>query len=199
MALHGTVKVNGDTLYEWSAQRKSGVVYEVNEYRVVLYDSEAEVVKATDMAHEHADGALVLAAKVLTWAAADVKSDHHPVCAKTGAWVNGCICVDLYAHEEIAAREGFVAGDRAGRAAARADLIASLILMDDVRGPLVEPGMVARHRPSGEVRFVRVVKADGFVITDEGPGAFGDTWAVADCDFGKTPWGSPQYPIDGGA
>ena len=47
----------------------------------------------------------------------------------------------------------------------------------------IEPGSVARHRRTGEVRTVRRVKPDGFIITDEGPDAFGGTWAIADCDF----------------
>lgn len=62
------------------------------------------------------------------------------------------------------------------------------------RAIVIKPGMVARHRPSGKFRFVRVVEPDGFIITDGGPRWLGDTWAIADCDFGKPPWGFPKDP-----
>lgn len=73
MALHGTVQVNHRPLYEWVARNTTGNPTGSNDYDVILYDGDpfatTEPAARTVIAHEREDGAMVLAAKVLAWAA----------------------------------------------------------------------------------------------------------------------------------
>ena len=72
MALHGTVQVNHRTIYEWVARNTTGNPTGSNRYVVTLFRRPSpfskEQVARTVITHEHEDGALVLAAKVLAWA-----------------------------------------------------------------------------------------------------------------------------------
>ncbi len=68
MALHGTIKINGDTLWTWSARRTSWLPEAENEYEVALYAPNGESVKDGLLSHVYDDGAVALAAKVLAWA-----------------------------------------------------------------------------------------------------------------------------------
>ena len=68
MSLHGTIKTNGQTLWTWSARRTSWLPEIENEYEVALYAPTGESVKDGVLSHVYDDGAVVLAAKVLTWA-----------------------------------------------------------------------------------------------------------------------------------
>lgn len=71
MALHGTVEINGDTLWTWSARRLSRLPESENEYEVSLYAPNGESVKDGTLSHVYDDGAVVLAAKVLAWASGE--------------------------------------------------------------------------------------------------------------------------------
>lgn len=68
MALHGTVEVNRETLYEWSAKRTTPTPNGVNVYECALYDR-LSTIATTTVEHDYDDGALALAARVLAWAA----------------------------------------------------------------------------------------------------------------------------------
>lgn len=68
MALHGTVEVNREVLWEWVAVRQSRQAEDVNVYRVELLQDGTPVAE-TMLWHRYADGALQLAAKVLQWCA----------------------------------------------------------------------------------------------------------------------------------
>lgn len=63
MALHGTVEINGDTLWTWSARRLSWLPESENEYEVSLYAPNGESVKDGTLSH--------VAAKVLAWASGE--------------------------------------------------------------------------------------------------------------------------------
>lgn len=73
MALHGTVQVNRSMIWEWAARNTTGNPTGLNDYTVTLYRRPSpfskEPVARTTITHEREDGALVLAAKALTWAA----------------------------------------------------------------------------------------------------------------------------------
>lgn len=69
MALHGEVKVNHNTIGEWSAVRKEAVENSVHRYECVVeyrnirgYLTKAEF----NVEHAYGDGALMLASKVLS-------------------------------------------------------------------------------------------------------------------------------------
>lgn len=74
MALHGEIRVNGMTIGEWSAQRRSDQ-YEVHADSQVVYDcmvrqdstleGNPAVLERFTLTHRFGDGALVLVAKVL--------------------------------------------------------------------------------------------------------------------------------------
>lgn len=74
MALHGDIRVNGTMLGVWSAQRREQL--EQRPHLTFRYDCEAMWVGhdrkiVFSMVHRYEEGATVLAAKVLTRAAAD--------------------------------------------------------------------------------------------------------------------------------
>lgn len=69
MALHGDIRINGHELFTWAARRIDVVTTEVNDYEVDLYKPSGDGIKNTILSHRYDDGALVLAAKVLAWAA----------------------------------------------------------------------------------------------------------------------------------
>lgn len=73
MALHGDISVNGQELFTWVARRIDYVTTEINDYEVDLYEPSGDGIKNTIISHRYDDGALVLAAKVLAWAA--IKGD----------------------------------------------------------------------------------------------------------------------------
>lgn len=81
MSLHGDISINGRELWTWEARRVTGTTLGRNLYRVSLYErlvdfslvpNPATVMKevaSTDLYHVYEDGGIVLAAKVLEWAA----------------------------------------------------------------------------------------------------------------------------------
>jgi len=73
MSLHGNIQVNHRPLWEWAARNTTGNPTGSNDYDVILFKRPSpfskEPVARTVITHEHEDGALVLASKVLAWAA----------------------------------------------------------------------------------------------------------------------------------
>ena len=81
MALHGDISINGRELWTWEARRVTGTTLGRNLYRVSLYEHAPNLafqapaggrpveLASTDLYHVYEDGGIVLAAKVLEWAA----------------------------------------------------------------------------------------------------------------------------------
>lgn len=75
MSLHGTIRINGTLLYEWSARRLTPNIRAVNPYEVKLWAAsgggpfwDTPPVAETQVDHAYEDGAIGLANKVLAWA-----------------------------------------------------------------------------------------------------------------------------------
>ena len=68
MSLHGLIQVNGSTIGSWSAQRITTRPDGLHTYRWKV--TEREQVWTGDLQHDYADGAVALAAAVLTAARA---------------------------------------------------------------------------------------------------------------------------------
>lgn len=70
MALHGEVKINGTTLYQWQARRLTPLTSQQSTHRYeVQVITEVGMIRRTVLRHKYSEGALVLTRKVLGWAA----------------------------------------------------------------------------------------------------------------------------------
>jgi len=68
MALHGTIRVNGEAVVDWVAQRVAdGIAGQPNTYlcSVVVDGQDLDEVAPFTVLHDYDDGALLLAMKVL--------------------------------------------------------------------------------------------------------------------------------------
>ena len=79
MALHGEIKVNGETVGRWSAQRVLTRESGRHTYRWEAYDSTGRHATG-DLTHTYSDGAMALAAQVLQEASASLTcaDQGHP-------------------------------------------------------------------------------------------------------------------------